>query len=507
MLIVSWLSLLLYFVAKAYYSLLWKPWRLEKQMRQQGIRGNPYKIFYGDTKEEIKALAEARSRPMDQLNHKIMPRAIPFIHQTVKKYGKISLLWAGTTPRVFISDPEMVKEIFSDKSGNFRIPPVNPLVQLLARGVFSLEGDEWAKRRKVVTQAFHIEKLKRMVPAFLASCAELINKWDELLDTKESCELDVLPEFENLTGDVISRTAFGSSFEEGKRIFELQKEQSELVAEAAQVPYIPGYRFVPTAKNKRRTLVDKEIKASLRAIINGKLKSMETKGSDDTDLLGLLLQFTSADDKQYRITIEDVIEECKLFYFAGEQTTSTLLTWTLLLLSMHPVWQKRARDEVEDICGKSTPDTESINQLKIVNMILHEVLRLYPPVVFLSRRTYKEINVGKFTFVPGVEVALPTIIIHHDPEIWGDDAEEFNPERFSEGFSKASKEGRNAFFPFGWGPKTCLGQNFAMIEAKMALAMILQRFSFEISPSYIHAPSTVLFLKPQHGAHIILHRL
>lgn len=96
---------------------------------------------------------------------------------------------------------------------------------------------------------------------------------------------------------------------------------------------------------------------------------METEGSDSNDLLELLLQLTRAeDDKVYRIMIEDVIEECKLFYLAGQETTSTLLTWTLLLLSMHPDWQQRARDEVLRTCGKNTPDTESINQLKVVSI-------------------------------------------------------------------------------------------------------------------------------------------
>lgn len=140
-----------------------------------------------------------------------------------------------------------------------------------------------------------------------------------------------------------------------------------------------------------------------------------------------------------------------------------------------------------------------------VSMVLYEALRLYSGVV-LVRQANKRVKLGNFSFAPGVQLALPMLLIQRDPELWGDDADEFKPERFSGGLSNASKH-QMAFFPFGGGPRICLGQNFALMEAKIALAMILQRFSFELSPSYVHAPRTVITIQPQHGAQIILHRI
>ncbi|MQM04674.1 hypothetical protein Taro_037474 [Colocasia esculenta] len=132
-----------------------------------------------------------------------------------------------------------------------------------------------------------------------------------------------------------------------------------------------------------------------------------------------------------------------------------------------------------------------------VTMVLNEVQRLYPPVGSLYRHVRQRVKLGGITIPRGVDVVAP---------IWGEDADEFNPERFSQGISKAGKE-HNAFFPFGWGPRGCLGQHFAMMEAKIALTMILQHFSFELSPSYAHAPYTGVTLQPQYGAQIMLRGL
>lgn len=150
-----------------------------------------------------------------------------------------------------------------------------------------------------------------------------------------------------------------------------------------------------------------------------------------------------------------------------------------------------------------------------VTMILNEVLRLYPPVCNLYRYTKRRTSIGSGVTIPaGIEIFLSLLSLHHDPKFWGDDVASFNPERFSDGVAGSSiirrgddRSNQLAFFAFGWGPRTCLGQNFSLLEAKLALAMILQNFSFSLSPSYTHAPCSVITLHPQHGAPILLHRL
>ncbi|XP_034678316.1 cytochrome P450 CYP72A219-like [Vitis riparia] len=485
-----------------------RPKRLERCLKQQGLAGNSYRLLYGDFKEMSMMIKEATSRPIS-ISDDIVQRVAPFHYHSIKKYGKSSFIWMGLKPRVNIMEPELIRDVLSMHTV-FRKPRVHALGKQPASGLFFLDGEKWAKHRKIINPAFRLEKLKNMLPSFHLSCSDMISKWERKLSTEGSCELDVWPYLQNLTGDAISRTAFGSNYEEGRMIFELQREQAQLLVQFSQSACIPGWRFLPTKSNKRMKQNRKEVNELLWGIIDKREKAMKAGETLNDDLLGILLESNfkeiqeHGNDKNVGMSIKDVIDECKIFYFAGQETTSVLLLWTMVLLSKHPNWQARAREEVLHVFGNNKPEGDGLNHLKIVMMILHEVLRLYPPIPFLARTVYEDIQVGDMYLPAGVDVSLPTILVHHDHEIWGEDAREFNPERFSQGVLKATKS-PVSFFPFGWGSRLCIGQNFAILEAKMMLAMILQRFSFSLSPSYSHAPCSLVTLKPQYGAHLILH--
>ncbi|XP_073159139.1 cytochrome P450 72A225-like [Henckelia pumila] len=484
------------------------PKRKEKQLRQQGFHGNSYRFLFGDFKEILAMIKEAKSKPI-AFSNDIIPRVSPMLHEYLRKYGGRNCFnWFGPTPTVIISDPELIKEILS-KSYVFQ-KPKSPLGKLLAQGVAAYETEKWAKHRKLINPAFHLEKLKNMVPSFYSSSCDMLSKWDEIVSSRGSCELDVYPFLQTLTSDAISRTAFGSNYEEGRKIFELQKEQFGHFFDAAQLLYIPGWRFLPTKTNRRMNEIVREIKSSILGIIDKRMKAIESGETNSDDLLGILLESNFEEIQQHGkdsgMSLQEVIEECRLFYIAGQETTSSLLVWTMILLSKHLDWQVRAREEVLQVLGSSTPDFQDLNHLKIITMIFHEVMRLYPPAVMMSRFIHNEATLGELTLPAGTQIFLPTILLQHDSTIWGDDAKEFNPERFSEGVSKAMN-GKYSYFPFGGGPRICIGQNFAMLEAKIGMAMILKHYSFELSPSYTHAPDVVVTLQPQYGAPLILHKL
>lgn len=229
------------------------------------------------------------------------------------------------------------------------------------------------------------------------------------------------------------------------------------------------------------------------------------------------------------VSAYDIVEECKTFFFAGKHTTSNLLTWTTLLLAMHPQWQTRAREELLSVCGPLlTPTKDHLPKLKTVSflsfflsfhnsssltnsnlqlgMIVNESLRLYSPTVATIRRAKTDVELGGYKIPQGTELLIPILAVHHDPATWGPDVNEFNPARFTSGTARAAAH-PSSFIPFGLGLRTCIGQNLAVLHAKLALAIIIRRFTFRLAPTYQHAPTVLMLLYPQHGAPVVFRRI
>ncbi|KAG2718683.1 hypothetical protein I3843_03G222700 [Carya illinoinensis] len=519
--LLSWLKLLviwvmfLVLVLKVVVSLWWRPRRIEDHFSRQGIRGPPYRFFIGNVKELGGMMLKASSQPMP-FSHNILPRVLSFYHHWKKIYGATFLMWLGPTVRLTISDPDLVKDIFTSKSEFYEKIEAHPLVkQLEGDGLLSLKGGaKWAHHRKIITPTFHMENLKLLIPVVAKSVVDMLEQW-QLVAMSESgeVEIEVSEWFQTLTEDVITRAAFGSSYEDGKKVFRLQAQQMKLAADVFQKVFIPCYRFLPTKRNMNCWKLDKEIKKSVVNLIERRKDEKNNSGGDllmqeksPKDLLGLMIQ-ASKSCPSSNITVHDIVEECKSFFFAGKQTTSNLMTWTTVLLAMHPHWQVQAREEVLRVCGsRDVPSKDDVVKLKTLSMIFNESLRLYPPAIAAIRRAKFDVELGGYKIPCGTEILVPILAIHHDQALWGNDANEFNPGRFSEGGARAAKH-PVAFIPFGLGVRTCIGQNLAILQAKLTLAIILQRFSFRLSPSYQHAPTVLMLLYPQYGAPILFQSL
>ncbi|XP_044504865.1 cytochrome P450 CYP72A219-like [Mangifera indica] len=185
--------------------------------------------------------------------------------------------------------------------------------------------------------------------------------------------------------------------------------------------HIPGWRFLPTQTNRKLKSNNREIIELIKGIIKKRDEALKVGETSYDDLLGLLVESNHREiqkhgNKESGMSIEKVIEECKLFYLVGQETTTNLIGWTMVLLCMHQNWQDRAREEVFQVFENKEPQFDELNRLKELNKILHETLRLYPLVALTNKVTMKEYKLGGVKIPPGVLIALPIILVHHDEE-------------------------------------------------------------------------------------------
>ncbi|XP_008795121.2 cytochrome P450 734A1 [Phoenix dactylifera] len=492
---------LLYLLYRSFYSLLWIPYRTQLHFRRQGVRGPPRRLLSGNAADVRDLIARAQAAPLPAFrHHDVAGRVVPHYREWSARFGRTLVFWFGPQPRLAIAEPELVRAVLTDSTGRFEKVGFNPVAkQLFGDGLPGLKGRKWARHRRVIAPAFNMERVKSWIPAIASSTSTMLEKWEVQGGSSSEFEVEVNKEFHTFTADVISQVAFGSSYKEGKRIFQLQEEQMLLVSLALRTVYIPGFRFIPTKKNRKRWGLNKEIRKSLQKLIQANWNECE----NSKNLLGLMIS-AHKNDGEEKMELEEIIDECKAFYFAGKETTANFLTWVILLLALHQDWQKKVRDEVICVCSNHKyPNADDLVNLKIVSMVLKETLRLYPPAVALRRLTTKDTKLGTLDIPAGTQLYMPIIAIHHDAAVWGADADEFNPLRFAGG------EGHHlgSFIPFGLGPTICVGQNLAIVEAKVALAMILQRFEFVVSPSYVHAPMLLLTVQPQYGAQVLFRKI
>lgn len=476
-------------------------------MKSQGIKGPSYRFFYGNTKEITNMKKESLSRPMEEFSHHILPKIQPHIHSWINKYGRSFLYWYGTKAQFVTTETEFAKEILKNKAKAYLKPDLDGYIKkILGDSLVTAKGEKWAKVRKIANHAFHAESLKNMTPVMIASVEIMLERWKQ----HEGKEIEVYEEFRLLTSEIISRTAFGSSYIEGKDVFEKLTKLTFIMFRNTFKIKLPGLSHFFRARDEIESdELEQGIKELIIRMIKNKEKKMigrEVEGLGD-DYLGLLMRANHDADDSYKLTVDDVVDNCKSFYVAGHETTTSLLAWTFLLLGIHTDWQEKARQEVLDIFGQQKPNSDGISRMKTMNMIINETLRLYPPATFPVREVKHEVKLGEFNLPASTKVIISTVALHQDTRIWGDDAHLFKPQRFCEGVAKATKNNPASFIPFGLGPRTCVGNNFAITEAKIALSMILQRYSFSLSPCYIHSPIIVMTLRPQHGVQVYLHPL
>ncbi|KAM3269273.1 cytochrome [Capsicum chacoense] len=485
---------------KFLYSVWWMPLHIQNRMSSQGIKGPPYSFPHGNTKDISLMRSQTMDKPMVDISHDIFPRIQPHVYAWKRMYGRNFLTWHGSKPYLFVTEPELIKEILANKEDTYpKMDMEGYAKKLLGEALITNEGEKWAKVRKVANHTFHAESLKRMVPEISESVQTMLERWKE----HEGKEVDAFKDFGLLTTEVISRTAFGSSYMEGKHIFEMVAKLTAVTVKNVYTVRFPGISMlIRTDDEIEAEKLERGITSSILELVRKREKVKD--GMFGADYLGQLMKLLHESDTRKRITIDQMVDEVKQLYGAGHLTTTTLLSWSVLLLALHPEWQEKARKEVFAFCSLENPTSDAIARLRTMNMILNECMRLYPPVITVSRKSAREVRLGSMTLPSNMTIFMPILALHHDPQIWGEDVNAFKPERFAEGVAKATNNNAAAFFPFGLGPRTCIGLNFTTTESKIALSMILQRYKFTLSPNYVHYPSDIFILTPKDGVKVVL---
>ncbi|XP_039001934.1 cytochrome P450 CYP749A22-like [Hibiscus syriacus] len=488
---------------KFLYDYLWIPLRIQHMLNSQGIKGPPYRFIHGNNKEVAEMKKEALSKPMG-LTHDIFPKVQPHLYSWINKYGKNFLFWNGVRAELVISEPELIKEVVRNTEKTFpKRKPTLYLSKLLGNGLVTVEGEKWVKHRKLANHVFHGENLKNMTPAVIASVETMLGKWKG----QEGKVIEVFGEFRLLTSEVISRTAFGSSYLEGEKIFAMLNKLSIIMSRNVYKTRIP---FISKLWKPADLLESEQLAQEIQECVMKIVEKREDRvvngesNSFGDDFLGLLVNAYHDSDEKNRLSLEELVDECKTFYFAGQSTVNSLLSWTIFLLAIHGDWQEKARTEVIYVFGNRNPHPEGIAKLKTVTMIINETLRLYGPSNGMMRKVGREVQLGKLVLPANIDILVPNAALHHDPQLWGDDVHRFKPERFADGIAKATDYNATAFFPFGLGSRFCVGMTFATTETKIALSMILQRYAITLSPAYVHSPVPIISVHPQHGIQVIL---
>lgn len=374
----------------------------------------------------------------------------------------------------------------------------------IGRGLLMANGKDWYHQRHIVAPAFMGDKLKSYVGYMVECTQETLQSLQNKVNSGQT-EVEIGEYMASLTADIISRTEFNTNYEKGKKIFHRLTILQCLCAQATRRLYLPGSRFFPSKYNREIKVLKMEVERLLIEIIQSRKDCVEIGRSSSygNDLLGMLLnemqKKRSKESTGFSLNLQLIMDECKTFFFAGHETTALLLTWTVMLLACNTSWQEKVRAEVNQVCNGVPPSVDHLSKLTLLNLVINETLRLYPPATVLPRMALEDIKLGDLHIPKGLSIWIPVLAIHHSKDLWGEDANEFNPERFA---SKSFTPGR--FIPFSAGPRNCVGQAFAMMEAKIILAMLISRFSFTISENYRHAPVTVLTIKPKYGVQVCL---
>ncbi|KAL6902201.1 hypothetical protein ACP4OV_005077 [Aristida adscensionis] len=493
------------------YYIIWvAPQRVLAGFRRQGIGGPRPSFPYGnlaDMREAVAAAKKARVAARRSggdgggrdIVHDYRPAVLPFYEKWRKEHGPIFTYTMGNVVFLHVSRPDVVRDIklcvSMDLGKSSYLKATHE--PLFGGGILKSNGEAWAHQRKIIAPEFFLDKVKGMVDLMVDSAQTLLQSWEDRIEKNGGiADIKIDDDLRAYSADVISRTCFGSSYIKGKKIFLKIRELQQAVSKPNVLAEMTGLRFLPTMRNKQAWELHKEVHNLILEIVK--------ENGEDRNLLCAILHSANSTKVGLAEAENFIVDNCKSIYFAGHESTAVTAAWCLMLLGLHPEWQDRVRQEVHEVCGGQPVDSQSLQKMKNLTMVVQETLRLYPAGAFVSRQALQDLTFGGVHIPKGVNIYIPVSTMHLDAKLWGPDVKDFNPERFSDAQARPQLY---AYLPFGAGARTCLGQGFAMAELKILISLIISKFVLKLSPNYEHSPTLKLIVEPEFGVDLTLSKV
>lgn len=429
-----------------------------------------------------------RSRVPGRLELAFLRNAPEFLIE-LSSYGDLAHFKFGSKDVYLVSGPEAIKQVLAADHREFvKSQSMQEAKRVLGDGLLTSEGDYHHNQRRLLQPAFHQQRVAAMGQVMVGLAERNAAEW------REGQELDVHLEMSKLTVRIVAETLFSTDVE--RRADDITWALTHALSKINRLtlPLGGAWERLPFPSSRRFALALELIKSVTSEIVEQRKASGERRD----DVLGLLLE---ARPNGAGLTEEQVRDEVVTLLLAGHETTANLLTWAWYLLSQHPDVEAQVHAEIDSALNGLPPSFEDLPAMPYGEKVLLETLRLYPPVWAMARRARNDYELDGYTIPAGSLVALNQYVTHHDVRFYANPFA-FDPERWTA--EERARRPRYSFFPFGGGPRLCIGAGFAMMEARLLLATIARLWRMQLVPGHPVAIAPQLTLRPKQGMRMTL---
>ncbi|HEX2054803.1 MAG TPA: cytochrome P450 [Actinomycetota bacterium] len=414
-----------------------------------------------------------------------------------RRYGDVVRYVAGPPGplRVIaygITHPDGVQQVLAGTGNRYskQDAAYNELRNLVGNGLLTSEGEVWQRQKRMVQPLFTHKRVAGYVDMMSQESAELVERWKRLRGKDGT--VDLHSELTRFSLRVVCRALFGTDVDQ---IVPVLKDNVPYLSRKAFTRSISPVHIPPHWPTPGNRHTDRSLR-EVYAVVDDLIASRRANPTDGDDLLSLLLGSQDPEGGK-GLTDTEVRDQVLIFLLAGHETTATSLTFTMHLLGLHPTEQQKVRDEATRVLDGRLPKVEDTRELAYTNMAVKEAMRIYPAVYVIPRLVEKTDEIGGYLIPSGAVATVSPWVTHRHPDFW-EDPERFDPERFTPDKERARH--RYAYFPFGGGPRACIGQYFSMLESIIATAVLVRAFDFTSPPGPVKL-FTGITLRPHQPMH------